>query len=627
MKKLFFCYFLFIISNSLLANKNSVITKEYFSDGKIRRTLSYDEKLNLDYEIYYHRSNSLQIAKIEYQSGNAFKVVTFFGDNGTKILYQIDFVKGIYQDFRNKITLLFKDNFVFNGKQSGNKIISYYNNGKRQGPVLQFDSTATGKIKSNIAFRQYEYTQINGRVYITGTSLHPIYNDTFTIYKGIYCDFLEDVLDGEANIYFLNGKKKVQSLFKKGTCSYYNSYDKQGNTISKITGVNGLINNKVIINGSIKDLNDKNLIWFFSLGKVGKIYSTYQSLETSSRNKDNESEKYSENSIKSNLYLNFKQISDSNKVWNTGQQISLKIKFDSELLPINNISEFRMLLGIPYYYFQRYDFDEYDKDDFEIVKIDNNCIVDSLGLHTPTYLINERDSLKYIRNCFFTSSDYHTWDRNWIKISRFPNDDAEDVLDKTKDYHFKLWLKNSLHLEYIGQGDFFPESENDNNFETINKNENIVSFLKSYSNSILLNCVKVFREKTLTQSTFTNPLFSCNLDFKNIYLSSVFGNVGFEISNKDYTFYIKEETVSSNEYYITFNLLDKRYGVRYTIKFEFVDAMNVLEEVKRDDNWKFQIVDLNNSILYNVNKDGESVKNFSNDLTKSLEKIFLTFGN
>ena len=55
-------------------------TKEYYSDNKIRRIITMDDDLNVVSEVYYLNSNSLPVAKINYNSKNSIKSVVFFSE-------------------------------------------------------------------------------------------------------------------------------------------------------------------------------------------------------------------------------------------------------------------------------------------------------------------------------------------------------------------------------------------------------------------------------------------------------------------------------------------------------------------------------------------------------------------
>lgn len=263
----------------IYSSAQNIITNEYYTNGKLRRTIVYDKSINIISEQYYKKTNSKLIANIKYNAINSFERVQFYDDDGVKVLFDIDFEKGKYIDYNGQIELNFKGNFIFEGKQIGKHIVANYINNMRNGPILQYDSTITGRVKSNKVFAEYEYKVVNGRVYITHTTLHPTYDDVYSLHKGAYCNFKNDVLDKTSSIFRANGKKIIESNFNLGKCLFYNSFGSSGTTISKINCQNGIVNSKILLNGTIKEFLGNNIVWFYTLQNIGEIYANYNPSE------------------------------------------------------------------------------------------------------------------------------------------------------------------------------------------------------------------------------------------------------------------------------------------------------------------------------------------------------------
>ena len=119
------CLLLFLPAYLFAQTSGITTTKEYYPNNKIRRIIKTDNDFNVISEIYYRNSNSLPIAEIDYRSKNEIKSVVFFKNDGINKKYLIDFNRGLYIDYLNNISLSFKDNFVFDGKQTGNKTTVY----------------------------------------------------------------------------------------------------------------------------------------------------------------------------------------------------------------------------------------------------------------------------------------------------------------------------------------------------------------------------------------------------------------------------------------------------------------------------------------------------------------------
>jgi len=608
----------------------NLTTNEYYTKGSLRRTIVYDENLNMLNEIYFRQSNSKPIAKIEYKSKDSIKRATFYKEDGQEISYDIDFEKGKYIDRSSGIELRFKNNFIFEGKQIGEHIVANYHNNKRIGPVLQYDSTATGKVLSNKVFAEYEYKIIHDRAYITHTTLHPMYEDTFSLYKGIYCNFNNDILDGNSVVYNSKGKKKVESNFKSGKCLFYNSYDNLGNVISKITGSNGLVNSKVLLNGTVKEFNN-NLMWFYSLESVGEIYAEFEHPEFDKYTNEFVDELIGKSlGIKLSRYSNgnsswlpeSKQLLKIDGIWNVSYKIKAKTAYDSLLTPVENITDLRKLLGIPYFYLRRFSFDNYDKDDIAFIPVSSMSTIDSLGIHPFVYNIKEaKDILYYNRSPFFINNDTHlnnvVSDEFWKgTIHKNKWDDNENLLVTERKCKFNVWLKEAMNYINFGTNDnfscdFMYDMESKENGTYINRNENkyIELFLKSYSDSILKMCFNLYQYDSI-------PSFKYVLGGYKSWYPNINNEFGFVINSR------------SNRYFFSLIEDDKKM---YSILNDIESQLSFFFEIEKEEysNWVFKISSLDKTKTYYLCKnegiDRIKLNNINSEVKNSLKLIYDNF--
>jgi len=620
-----FIFFL-LLPFQLFSQAGSVVTKEYYKNNKIRRYLVLDSNLNVMSETYYRESNSNPIAKIDYKAKNQIRAISFFQKNGKDLSCYVDFEKGKYLDAIDEISLSFRANFIFQGKQVGERVISYYENGKRTGPALQYDSTVTGKVLSNNVFLEYNYVFRNGEAYITGSKLTPIYDDTYSIYKGAYCNFNEDQLNGSSSVFYSNGKKKVTAIFKNGKVVNYTSNDREGNVITKIKSENGVLFSKAIVNGSVQEIETNSLLWFFALGNVGKIYKRYEPNNFSNSESSLDTRKHGSLAMEIPNYGQGEN-SELNNTWNTGQELKYKSDFDKNLEPAENIVELRFLFGIPYFYLGRYSFDSYDKDDFYIVRTDKKATIDSGALKPYSYLINEDANLRYFRNPFFASDEYHSWQ---TKLFQQPDDFSKTpemaLAYKERKNNFISWVDACYSYKFSGDKDYLTIShELRQDFEAINENSEIEKLIKSYVGSIVKNCFLLKTKNKMTEESFVNPLYKSSIEFDGFGGSS---NL-FSLITSDslYKFAAGHEQGYKDlpTGIIRFYLIDNKYKLRYSIYFEH-EGSSLSYKIRSTD-WSFEINNLDGKIIYNNRIGIESVNLIEQSVKLSLVSIIEKFYN
>lgn len=583
----------------------NITTNEYYTNGKIRRKIVYDANFNIINEQYYRKSNSNIIAEIKYKTNNSFELVQFYDNDGIKILYAIDFQKGKYFDYNEQLELSFKGNFEFEGKQIGNHIVANYINNKRNGPILQYDSTISGKVISNKVFAEYEYKIFNDRVYITHTTLHPMYDDTYSLFKGAYCNFKNDVLDKTCNVFTANGRKKIESNFSIGKCIYYNSYDNIGNTISKINCNNGVINSKIILNGTVLEFTGKNIVWLYTLESIGEIYGNYNTPKSYG---------IGDSPI-------IEPVFKTNNTWNCFPNWMQKKEFDSLLNSAESITNIRKLLGIPYFHLRRFVFDNFDKDNIAFLKINNENNIDSTGIHNTIYVIkNKLDTLFYQRNSFFRNLD--TQIDNQLNIAFWESTLGNEVYGDNSSFinernlQFDNWIKSSYNIDNLGLTDDMLYND---------KNSEVKEYLISYSDTLLNACFSIFLSDTLPKYyDVFNEIHSKNgnsaysvFNYNNYYMY----NTGYVINSKSgrFKFYIKYEKRKM------FMILEDNISkIKYQFEREYGGPLG-------NPHWEkvlFKIINFNNQELF-ISEAEESNKIILNNMNietkQSLEAIFNNF--
>lgn len=602
MKNTFIIFLYFAITPYLLCSQSDVIkTREFYSDNKLRREILFDSNLKLLSEIYYRHELSTPIAKIIYTDSEDFKEIRFFNEDGKTEINFIDFIKGEYSDFSTNTYLKFKENFIFDGKQIGENIISFYKNGKRNGQIVQYDSTISGKLLTNKIFLSYEYAFINGKAIIVGIDKSPIYDDNYKLFKGINGHFKDDLLNGNFIANYSNGKHKIISKFQNGICVDYTSFDNNGNTISKINCTNGLINPRAIINGSIQEFKGQNIIWFKSLFNTGKISSTFN-FKTKSNENNILNEYFNDDKMWGDIAI--MDLNNKEQKWRTGQIKKFKEIFDKKLHFVDNQVMLRILFGIPYFYINRFDFDNYDNDDYYITHFEKPVKIDSNKIIPYTINIDKKDKIYYERTIFGPQNklNFETKYFDYIPIG----------YERKPEYinDFKDWLKSAYNYNQNKETDYLLGCVRPNyDFESINNNDTIVSIINNYTSALISNCKTLWEKKNLNDENVKIPFkeinFSCGISKKS------FSN-RFECSTLDslYKFSLKNYNLYGSKNNLEFSLLDIKYNVEYILKISYLDFSETINNKLNGAKWEYQI------------RDNISFKNISGNLNNPESTFF-----
>jgi len=274
LKYLLFTYFLtsVIFLNNSIGQVSSTIKTVESVDGKKRRITTYDSSMNIIREEYYGNpfsqfgrdADQQLIAAIDYKNNKIIRIVGY--KKYPEIEYKIDFLLGTYFDKLKKVNLKFRDNFIFEGVQEGEKIVVEYKNGIKNGKLIQTDSAVytTSPVvvqKVDPRFLQFNIVKFYNAI---GSQ------ENYKLFKGVYFNYQNGKIQGKQSSYYLSGKIKFNGDFDSGKLIKYNSFDEQGNYISKLTTQNGFTNGVQLLNGV--PINETSLVFFnYRISKTGNI--------------------------------------------------------------------------------------------------------------------------------------------------------------------------------------------------------------------------------------------------------------------------------------------------------------------------------------------------------------------
>jgi hypothetical protein len=236
-----------------------------------RRSITYDENLKVRKEVYYgFKEDSYEtqiLGVIEYSKSDSIDRIITYLKYPQKYI-EVDFKNGVYNNYINKTFLKFKNNYIFDGLQKGNKIVINYKDGKRNGTCLQTDS---GVIYSkniivqrpNIKLIQFDIIRFSSQIET---------EDVYQLFNGVHCTFINDKINGVIKGFYLNGTQKLESLYDYGTIVSYTSYDDKKLTTNKIPkNINGIIPNNIILNGVVTSEKKDFLPINSKINNIGKI--------------------------------------------------------------------------------------------------------------------------------------------------------------------------------------------------------------------------------------------------------------------------------------------------------------------------------------------------------------------
>ena len=272
-------FFLILVINLFGQNKSETLEIQTINDGfetktVNRRSLVYDENLNITNETYYgfekYSNRTKVIGNISYDTSGKITRITTYINYPQKYL-EIDFRKGHYFNYKNGLELKFKENFLFEGVQKGKNIVVNYRNGLKNGICVQSDSGVIYNKnvivqKPNLKLLQFDIIKFSNQI-----QTEPV----FQLFNGLVCSFKDNMLNGEIKGYYLNGNYKLESFYKENRLINYTSYNKEKLIINKIPNTNnGFISGNIIHNGVLNQSKKNYLVINKELNKVGDIYET-----------------------------------------------------------------------------------------------------------------------------------------------------------------------------------------------------------------------------------------------------------------------------------------------------------------------------------------------------------------
>ncbi len=389
---------LFIILSSLQTfSQNHSLTKttEYKNDKK-RRDLFYDNNMNIVKEIYYNQSQKIINELIYDSSGNLSRFKSFDSYNSNLTL-DVDFINGIYLCPEKEMKLKFKGDYIFDGLQIGQKIVVNYSNGNKNGVLIQTDSAISGKKIVQTQRLDVRYLKFNIFKYYSDTYL----DDNYQLFNGVRLNFKNNLLEGKQSSFYLNGKNKFTSLFKKGVVLKHESFDDNGNIISKIIAdSSGYVYKPIIKNGLINSFKDTVAILNENLSQIGDIVRE-NLLEKNWSSKFHSSDPiinlFEEASLET---VNFISEIDNidNGVVNIKNPLEIKKKFDENKYIAEDPNTLRIIFSIPLFDIKRLDFNK--EEEFITIKkietLDDSTLynyVETLNKFTNSYNSNFDDIL------------------------------------------------------------------------------------------------------------------------------------------------------------------------------------------------------------------------------------------
>ncbi len=401
--------FYFFAVNLMYSQSNQFIrTTEYLGDFK-RRDMLLDSEMNIVEEMYYSEKGQKIVNKILYdKKGKLTKLIGY--KIFPKVEFEIDFNTGIYEILETTSIFKFKNNFVFEGIQKGENIVVNYSNGIKQGKLIQTDSEVFGSKKVVISKPNIKiYNAFNILQFYTEIGEE----NTYKVFKGLILNFSNNKLDGKQFGFFKNGSHKLKALFLNGKIMNFESYNIDGNLVSKITADStALVNRPYILNGKIERENLNISFGNSTLQNTGTILieNEFSDLDPFNFKEEknyldhgglgNRSNGYSNENVRSRSIIDIikEYLYEPNAkedIWGgkyvspeisgaenptiekrfnfyekyVQKNIDLKKVFDDKKLMVqeNNPHVLRVLFGIPHFKIKRFDFENLDQSDLEVI--------------------------------------------------------------------------------------------------------------------------------------------------------------------------------------------------------------------------------------------------------------------
>jgi hypothetical protein len=476
-------------------------TTEY-SGALKRRDMFLNKDMNVVQESYYSEETK-QIVNTIYYDNNG-KLIRIIGyENYPKITFDVDFSKGSYEIPKNKTILKFKNKFVFDGLQKGDNIVVNYSNGIRQGRLIQTDSAEYGtktvvSQRPNVALlRRFNILQFYNEI---GEE------ETYKVYKGLILNFSNNQLNGRQLGYYVNGTPKIKANFLSGKVLNYSSFSQEGSTLSNIVAdSNALVKKPYILNGVIEreklNVSFKNVIlqntgtinfeqdyekddlgWQYESQRVDNFGDGKRN--DSNGNEDKVRTRYLHGIIRDAYFEPTYTMGERNydgklenfyEIFNK-RNIDLKKLFDDKKLMVirNNPHVLRVLFGIPFFNIRRFDFENKDQTDLEMVGSVNGIL---LNEYTDTYKLGPI----YYADGPGTENDFKAF---------------KEVIIKVKEGKLVISFNNNLTEESILEA----ENIGDNFTTKIRGYETSIIFFRS-GGKISSIAVSIYKHKTRNATT------------------------------------------------------------------------------------------------------------------------------
>ncbi len=357
MKKLSFLLFYIILSSLQTFSQTNSFTKttEYKNDKK-RRDLYYNDNMNLIKEVYYNESQKV-VNELIYDSVGNLKRFKSFDNYSSNLILDVDFINGIYLYPEKEMKLKFKGDYIFDGLQIGEKIVVNYSNGYKNGVLIQTDSAISGKKVVQTQKLDVRYLKFNIFKYYSDTYL----DDNYQLFNGVRLNFKNNLLEGKQSSFYLNGKNKFVSSFKKGVILKHESFDDNGNIISKIIADSiGYVYKPIIKNGLINSFKDTVAILNENLSQIGNIVRE-NLFEKNWSSKFHSSDPiinlFEEASLETVNFIS--EIDDiDNGVIKIKNPLEIKKKFDENKYLVEDPNTLRLIFSIPLFDIKRLDFNK-----------------------------------------------------------------------------------------------------------------------------------------------------------------------------------------------------------------------------------------------------------------------------
>jgi hypothetical protein len=407
--KLKFFFVLFTIFSFCYGYSQSLIKTSEFNGNKKRRDLYYDNNMNLIKEFYYSNDQKI-INEINYDSLNNISRFIVFKEY-PKIKLDVNYKTGSYFYPENNVELKFKGDYIFDGKQKGNKIIINYKDGKKNGVLLQTDS---GVIGTKTVVRQkvdVRYLKFNIVKYFEDFGSEDVYK----LFNGIKLNFSNNLLNGTQNSFYVNGNIKFTSNFRSGILLDHLTKDDNGNIITKINTEDGIIKKPFIQNGLLYKINENSMIKSGSLNEIGDINREYLYLDD---NDDMIRYQTLENGTEYGHIGDFLKFGDFEKneipevlnwyekrrpnygIIGIRNPMELKKMFDSKKFFVKDENTLRILLSIPIFSLNRFDFNK--EENFQIFPVNEFKLDSSLK-----NFISYTNSFNKFYNSSYENLEFH----------------------------------------------------------------------------------------------------------------------------------------------------------------------------------------------------------------------------